>query len=275
MTMPDEPTTPAWVTGAAVVESSEDAPSEHLRSLRRAATLTALVGGAHAVLFLLSFWLMSGVPGAKATTAEIVDFYTSAERRRVVVVGLYAMPFAGIAFIWFVVALRMWVEGATRRVSVLMSNIQLVSGIVYIALLFASAASTSVLAASVEFADGEIDPIVAHQFPVFGSSLMLVFALRMAAMFVLSTSTIGRTSGVLPKWFGVAGYVVGLFLLLSASMQPWFALVFPAWLLALSAILARRARAISPDVMIARRRPAPVVVIREAETRAGRSTDAG
>ena len=109
-------------------------------------------------------------------------------------VGLYLMPFAGIAFIWFVVALRMWVEATARRRDILLSNMQLATGILYVALFFAGAASTSVLAASVEFSDGDIDPVVAHQFPQFGSTLLLVFALRMAAIFVFATSTIARKS---------------------------------------------------------------------------------
>ena len=164
------------------------------------------------MLFLVSVWLMSGLPGPDASTSEITEFYSSAERRRVLLVGLYLMPFAGIAFIWFVVALRMWVEATARRRDILLSNMQLATGILYVALFFAGAASTSVLAASVEFSDGDIDPVVAHQFPQFGSTLLLVFALRMAAIFVFATSTIARKSRVVPNWFAWSGYAVGLFL---------------------------------------------------------------
>ena len=57
---------------------------------------------------------------------------------------------------------------------------------------------TSVLAASVEFSDGEIDPLVAHQFPQFGSTLLLVFALRTAAIFVFATSTIAASHASCP-----------------------------------------------------------------------------
>ena len=215
--------------------------------------LTSAVGGLHAVLFLVSFLLLSSRPGANATTGEITEYYSSAESRRVLLVGLYLMPFAGIAFIWFVVALRMWVEGTVRRVNILLSNIQLVSGILYVALFFAAAASTSVLAASVEFSDGDIDPVVAHQFPQFGNTLVLVFALRMAAMFVMTTSTIGRTSRVVPAWFAWSGYVVAAFLLLSASLQTWLALVFPIWLLVLSVILLQHARRIPSELMVSTR----------------------
>lgn len=241
--------------------SSPSAP-ERARSLRKAAMLTAAVGALHAVLFLASYWLLASRPGPSASTAEITDFYTSAASRRVMLVGLYLMPFAGIAFIWFVVALRMWVEGTARRVSILLSNIQLVAGILYVALFFAAAASTSVLAASVEFSDGDIDPVVAHQFPQFGNTLVLVFALRMAAMFVFTTSTIGRTSHVVPGWFAWSGYVVAVFLLLSASLEAWLALVFPVWLLVLSVLLLQRARAIPRELMVATRGAPSLLVAR-------------
>jgi hypothetical protein len=234
---------------------------QRMRSLRKAAMLTAVVGAAHAVLFLVSWLLLSDLPGASASTAEITEYYSSPSSRRVTLVGLYLMPFAGIAFIWFVVALRMWIEGSSRRVNILLSNIQLATGIVYVALFFAAAAASSVLAASVEFSNGEIDPVVAHQFPEFGSTLMVVFALRMAAMFVFTTSTIGRAGHVMPAWFAWSGYAVGLFLLLSASLEPWLALVFPVWLLVLSAIMLQRASRIPPDRMIATRAaPGPVIM---------------
>jgi hypothetical protein len=51
------------------------------------------------VLFVLSFLLLSDVPGAGSSTASIVNYHNSADRRRVVLVGLYLTSFAGIAFI--------------------------------------------------------------------------------------------------------------------------------------------------------------------------------
>jgi hypothetical protein len=228
------------------------------RSLRTAATITAAVGAAHALLFLLSFWLLSDVPGANASNAEIEEFYASESSRRPVLVGLYVMPFAAIAFVWFVVALRTWIEGSTRRINVLLSNIQLVAGILYVALFCVTSASSAVLAASVEFAEGDIDPVVAHSFPQFGDSLLFVFAFRMAAMFVVTTSSIGLGSGVLPRWFAWCGYAVGLFLLLSAGFEWWFALVFPIWLLVVSVVLLRKARQIPPELTLPRHR-APLI----------------
>jgi len=213
-------------------------------------TLTACVGGIHALLFLLSYWLVSDLPGANATDAQITEFYESDDKWRVVLAGLYVAPFAGIAFIWFLVALRMWVDTSARRVSLLLSNIQLVAGIVYVALLFAGFAASSVVAANIEFADAEINPDTARQFPQYGDTLLFVFSFRMAAMFVFTTSAIGRASGILPRPFVWSGYAVGLFLLLSAGFQGWFALVFPLWLLALTGILLIRARRIPRELRL-------------------------
>jgi hypothetical protein len=229
------------------VEPASTIVGEHRRPLRQAAIITAAVGAAHAVLFLLAFWLLLGVPRAGASSTEISEFYVSAQSRRVTLAGLYVMPFAGIAFVWFIVALRMWVEGTARRTNILLSNIQLVAGTIYVALFFAAGASISVLAASVEFSGGRVDPHAIYPFPDLGNALLFVFAFRMAAMFVLATTTIARASGILPRWFIWLGYGVGLFLLLSATFEAWFAAVFPLWLLLLSVLLFQRARAIPPE----------------------------
>jgi hypothetical protein len=235
---------------ASASHPDEEGHEANHRSMRRAATITALVGMAHAILFLLSFVLLDDAPGADASTAEILAFYQDDSRRRVLLVGLYVMPFAGIAFMWFSVALRMWIEASIRRTNYLLSNIQLASSIIYVALFFCAAGSLSVVAASVEFTDGQVEAGVARGFPDLGRTLLFVFAFRMASMFVLTTSTIGRTTKILPRWFCFAGYVVGLFLLLSASFTAWFAIVFPVWLLALSAILLARARQIPSEMQI-------------------------
>jgi hypothetical protein len=237
-----EPLTPA---AAERMESAERG-----RSVRHVMTLTAYVGGIHALLFLLSYWLLSDLPGANASDAQITEFYKSDQRWRIVLAGLYVGPFAGLAFVWFLVALRMWVDTSARRVNLLVSNIQLVAGIVYVALFFAALGASSVVAASVEFSDAKINPDTARQFPQYGDTLLFVFSFRMAAMFVFTTSAIGRASGILPRPFVWSGYAVGLFLLLSAGFQGWFALVFPLWLLALTGILFIRARRIAPEVRL-------------------------
>jgi hypothetical protein len=218
------------------MQSAEDG-----QSLRRARYLTITLGSLHAILFLISLWLLSAGPGPKATAAQLVRFYHSGAQRRLLLAGLYLMPFAGIAFIWFIVAQRMWIRGRLRQENVLLLDVQLVSGILYVALFFATAAASAVTAAAVEFSDTPIDLNAAREFPEFGYALMYVFAMRMAAMFVFTTSKFGQEAGVLPRWFKYIGYAVGLFLLLSATFNTILAVVFPLWVLALCALLLRRA----------------------------------
>jgi hypothetical protein len=213
-----------------------------MRSLRQAATRTALAGIVHSVLFLLSFYLLSTVPGAQSPNEEVVEFYASGDQRRVVLVGLYLMPFAGVAFMWFIVSLRTWIGATGAREEVLLSNMQLVSGIVFTTLFFAAAAATSITAASVQYVDAGIDPVVARQFPLYGRALLLVFAIRMAAIFVITTTSIGRATRLLPTWFVVTGYALGAVLLLSVSFSRLLVLAFPAWVFVLSLLLLHRAR---------------------------------
>jgi hypothetical protein len=144
----------------------------------------------------------------------------------------------------------MWVSGSARRQNILLSNVQLVSGIIFTTLLFGAGASFSVMAASVELTDAPIDPLLARQFPQYGSSMLLVFAMRMAAMFVLTTSNIGRGAGILPRWFTILGFLVAAGLLLTASLNSWLIVVFPGWILIFCVILFRRARRISGDVVL-------------------------
>jgi hypothetical protein len=233
---------------AAVSDST--APTRHPHSLRRAAYLSATVGGVYAVLFLVSYWLVSGEPGPHASEAEVVAFYATEAPRRLVLVGLYLMPFAGIAFVWFIVALRMWISGSSRREDIYLSNIQLVSGILFVGLFFAGGAAAAASAASAEFLDAPVDAVVARQLPALSNALVFVFAMRMAAMFVFATSNIGRTTGVLPRWFVLLGFAVGLFLLLSATFSQVLVVVFPVWTLVLSILLTMRARHIPSDAMI-------------------------
>lgn len=213
------------------------------RSPRRSALLTAWLGIVQAILLLASAWLLSLIPGPKSSDEEFLEFYASDTRRLVVLLGIYLMPFAAIAFLWFAVALRVWVaQTSTRPQDALLSNVQLVSAILFVALFLSSAAASTVLAVTVELADTPIEPTTARQFPQFGTALLLVFAMRMAAMFIFTTSGLARVHARLPRWFVWSGYVVGLFLLLSASLNPTLVIVFPVWVLALSVILLLKSR---------------------------------
>ncbi len=116
---------------------------ERRRYLRRAAYLAIGLGVAFSVLYILSFLLLQQTPGPSASDEAIIAFYTTGGQRRLILLGLYVMPFAGIAYLWFIIALRMWIESMARRISPLLSNVQFVSGIIFIGLLFTAGAASA------------------------------------------------------------------------------------------------------------------------------------
>ncbi len=77
--------------------------------------------------------------------------------------------------------------------------------------------------------------------------LLNVYAMRMAAVFCLSTVTIARKTSIVSRWLVVAGLVTALVLLIGTGISAWVELLFPVWILALSVdILVAGRRALSP-----------------------------
>ncbi|MEU2243789.1 hypothetical protein ABZ572_30745 [Streptomyces sp. NPDC018338] len=166
-------------------------------------------------IVLVRIALPNGLHGAEAT----VD----AGQRGAVRTALELIPFAGIAFLWFMGALR---EQVGEREDKFVSTVFLGSGLVFVATLFgAAAAAWSVLDEGGQGSSFGRD--VAY-------ALLTTYAMRMAAVFVITTSTIGHRFGVLPRPLTVVGYLAGLTLLVVGANVPWSELVFPAWVLVLS-----------------------------------------
>ncbi len=216
-------------------------------ALRKAAILTGAVGALFAVLFILSLWLLRSAPHPDEADREFITFYASDERRKIMLVGLYVLPFSAVAFIWFIAALRQWVAHSARRGSQMIGTVQLLSGIAFITLALASAAASTMPAALVEIGYDKVDPDMARDFPLYGNALLLVFGVRMAAMFVMTTANIGRASGYMPRWFSVLSIVLAAVLFLSFSITVWLIVLFPLWILALSALIIYHAYKADPE----------------------------
>jgi hypothetical protein len=56
-------------------------------------------------------------------------------------------------------------------------------------------------------------------------------------LYILTTTALGRSAGVLPGPVVVVSYLAAVFLLLSTTFHPAVLLVFPAWVLMVSAVL--------------------------------------
>ena len=70
-------------------------------------------------------------------------------------------------------------------------------------------------------------------------TLFYVFAIKMAAVFMLVSSTIGRRTNAFPGWLVAAGAVAGIVLLFSVSFFQVLAVIFPLWVAVVSLLLLR------------------------------------
>ncbi|WP_030856583.1 hypothetical protein [Streptomyces sp. NRRL F-2747] len=140
------------------------------------------------------------------------------------------VPFAGIAFLWFMGALREHTGEAEDR---FIATVFLGSGLVFVACLFGAVAAAGTVL------DAE-DPTGFGRH--FAYTLLTTYGMRMAAVFVLATSTLGRKLRVLPRPLVAIGTVTGLLLLVVGSSVPYCELVFPAWALLISLYILRTAR---------------------------------
>ncbi|WP_171113963.1 MULTISPECIES: hypothetical protein [Streptomyces] len=189
---------------------------------------TGIAGVVFALLMAAAMILVRiALPGGAGGAEVAVD----AGQRSAVRTALALLPFAGIAFLWFMGALREQAgEGEDRFVS----TVFLGSGLVFVAMLFGSAA-----AAATVLDERQQDASFGRH---FAHILLTTYGLRMAAVFIFTTSTIGRRLGVFPRPLVVLGYLAGLTLLVVGADVPWTELVFPAWALivSLDILLGRR-----------------------------------
>src|SRR5262249_2185104 len=57
--------------------------------------------------------------------------------------------------------------------------------------------------------------------------IMNLYAVKMAAVFMISTSTLAIRTGVVARWIAFLGYAFALFLLLSRRYIEWILMLFP------------------------------------------------
>jgi hypothetical protein len=173
------------------------------------------------VLLRLSVPAQPGAPGT---------WLTDAGRRTAVVIGLNLVPFAGIAFLWFIGVIRDRIGGREDR---FFATVFLGSGLLFVGMLFVAAAVTGGLFAAASGSGPPGAGTLAVGRNITGT-LLNVYAMRMAAVFTLTTATIARRTRIVSRWLEVAGFATALVLLVGVGISAWVELLFPAWILALS-----------------------------------------
>lgn len=164
--------------------------------------------------------------------------------------ALNLVPFAGIAFLWFIGVVRDQLGQSEDR---FFATVFLGSGLLFLAMMFAS---TAVAGGTLRMFGTAPSQLIESGMYTFGRTvtyeIMNVYTLKMAGVFMLTTCTLSLRTRILPRWMVFLGFILALFLLLSLGFINWAPLVFPLWILLISVhiLLANLKRSKNQDANI-------------------------
>jgi hypothetical protein len=156
-------------------------------------------------------------------------------------VALFLVPFAGIAFLWFIGVVR---DRMGAREDRFFASVFLGSGLLFVALLFVTAALAGSLLAILTHAGSSSTLLTSGIWPLGHalSSTLVTYMMKMAAVFMISTATIALRIVIMPRWLGLLGYAGAFVLLLFVGAVAWVELLFPLWVFLVSLDILRASR---------------------------------
>jgi hypothetical protein len=212
----------------------------HFRQLKtpRAA---ALAGVVFALLFgtVIVLIRLRMPEGMKDSSAWLSSNHTG------IATAAVLMPFAGISFLWFIGVVRDGFGGYEDR---FFASVFLGSGLLFLAMMFVA---TSVAAGLVSTNAGVVDAAAHAEVIDLGKMVVLsttkTYAVRMAAVFMISAATIWLRTGLMPRWLALLSYLVALAILVVSDLSMWVTMTFPIWVLVVSGLFLARAGVIDRE----------------------------
>lgn len=197
----------------------------------RAPKAAAIAGIIFAILFVIT--LLPLLLSSPANLQDVAAWLTT--NRNALVLTANLVPFAGLAFLWFVGVLRDHLGGNEDQ---FFSTVLVGSGLLFLAMLFVATASmgTLILLSSSQ-PDRATTADLYELGWAFSRNLMYVYAIKMAGVFMISTSSLFLRTGVTPRWMPLLGIglaAIMIFRLRQIDRVGWIFLFFPLWILLIS-----------------------------------------
>jgi hypothetical protein len=191
----------------------------------RAAAAAGILFSVLMIVSLILIWI-SIPPNPQDETGWLPESWDT------ISLALNLIPFAGIAFLWFIGVVR---DQLGQSEDKFFATAFFGSGLLLLALWFASAGVAGGTISMYGSAEGQsIDP----ELYKFGRSvtytIMNSYALKMAGVFTLTTCTLSMRSRIFSRWMIILGFILGLLLLLNFGISEYIAIVFPLWILVIS-----------------------------------------
>lgn len=197
----------------------------HQAKTPRAAAIAGILFG---TLFSLSFVII-----LLSMPPDLADMKAWTETTRSQIsLALGLMPFAGIAFLWFVGVVRDRLGDFEDR---FFATVFEGSGLLFLATIFCAVAVAAGMLSAREI--GGAQSMTMNVYLVGRSiikELLNTYALKMEAVFMISLSTLWLRTGVMPRALSFITYVVALVMLASLNLTLWMVLFFPAWVILIS-----------------------------------------
>jgi len=204
--------------------------AKYQKELRRLTTprAAAIAGILFGLLFTTCLVLLrTAIPADPSAGTGWIEM---GEQR--ITIALELIPFAGIAFLWFIGVIR---DRLGRYEDQFFSTVFFGSGLLFLAIVFVSMAIAGGMIAGYKLNPGiTLDSQVIY----FGRALMIelsnVYALRMAGVFMISLGTIWLRTGLMPRWLVILTFLLAVSLLIIINLSLWVTLIFPVWVILIS-----------------------------------------
>ena len=190
----------------------------------------AFAGIVFSLLLTISLVTMQLAVGDNPTGTG--EWLSDPARRNAVLFALALMPFAGTAFLWFVGVIR---DRVGNREDRFFATLFLGSGLLLIAVLVVAEALAAGLVISLDASSATLATSDAWTIGRNITRELIAGGIQMMGIFITAASTILLRTSVGPRWLAIAGYAISVVLIFAAFFFPWTALLFPAWVLVLSA----------------------------------------
>jgi hypothetical protein len=162
-------------------------------------------------------------------------------------IALTLVPFSGIFFLWFIGVMRDRLGSLEDQ---FIATVLFGSGLLFLAMIFVSAAVSGAVVASYDMA---AQMVVQSSVLGFGrevsQTVMNVYAVRMAGVFMISSGVLWIRTGVMPRGLALLTFGLALLLLFGPNLWVWITLVFPVWVFIISIfiLVKRPLSAVAPD----------------------------
>jgi hypothetical protein len=209
-------------------EASQDALTRHSLKTPKAA---AIAGMLFSVLLLAVFVLLrSAVP---ADPHEAGAWLSGGSGTVALAVNL--VPFAGVAFLWFIGVLR---DRLGRREDRFFATVFFGSGLLFLGMLFTAAAMIGGLLMAFAAEPGQLIDSSTYYFARAAVyNIVNIYMTKMTGVFMITTSTMAIYTGFAPRWLAILGYVLALLVLFGSYQIAWSFVVFPLWVFITSAYI--------------------------------------